>query len=349
MTSQPSHCWAFTLGRWAGVPIGVHLSLVVLLTCLLTLVTFSNPLLGGVLIGVWLASVLLHQLSHLFYAWRIGGEIEAVVVGPAGDMVPARVADEVEPQVVLALSGPFVHFFLSIISASALLLMGEADSLWQLSVARPQALLQASDPWTLMLVKSCLWVNWTLLFVNLLPVYPFDCAAFVRALLWPLAGRRTSLVMVRRLGMGAAAVLVTLGIYWLVMLPDAALSATALVALGLFVWVSARRELPMFDQVDFEAFTDDTMPFGDELEDDAWMHDDPNHMVLVEQHYDQLRERYERQRKAREDYEDTRVDDILARLHHDGYEHLSQEDRAFLRRASQRYRDRLRDRDASSQ
>lgn len=68
---------------------------------------------------------------------------------------------------------------------------------------------------------------------------------------------------------------------------------------------------------------------GDDLEDEPWMRDDSSHMVLVEQHYDQLRERYERKRKAQEDYEDARVDDILARLHDEGFDHLSQDDQAF--------------------
>jgi hypothetical protein len=62
--------------------------------------------------------------------------------------------------------------------------------------------------------------------------------------------------------------------------------------------------------------------------------------VLVEHLQDKQQEALDRKRREQEANEDARVDDILARLHEDGFEKLSEEDRAFLKRASRRYQQR---------
>jgi hypothetical protein len=113
---------------------------------------------------------------------------------------------------------------------------------------------------------------------------------------------------------------------------------------ALYLAVAAQIDWHAIAELDGDSLDDEWLALeSEDLEDDLWR-EDSSHMVLVEQHYDQLRERYERKRKAQEDHEDARVDDILARLHSEGFEHLSQDDQAFLRRASRRYRDRRRDR-----
>jgi hypothetical protein len=62
--------------------------------------------------------------------------------------------------------------------------------------------------------------------------------------------------------------------------------------------------------------------------------------VLVEHLQDKQQEALDRKRREQEANEDARVDDILARLHEAGFEKLSEEDRAFLKRASRRYQQR---------
>jgi hypothetical protein len=62
--------------------------------------------------------------------------------------------------------------------------------------------------------------------------------------------------------------------------------------------------------------------------------------VLVEHLQDKQQEALDRKRREQEANEDARVDDILARLHETSFENLSEEDRAFLKRASRRYQQR---------
>jgi hypothetical protein len=87
----------------------------------------------------------------------------------------------------------------------------------------------------------------------------------------------------------------------------------------------------------------------DEIESDdeqwlnaEWIDDDHRAVVLVEQIHEKQQETLDRKRREREDREDARVDDILARMAEVGYEQLSDEEQAVLKRASRRYRQRLR-------
>ena len=64
--------------------------------------------------------------------------------------------------------------------------------------------------------------------------------------------------------------------------------------------------------------------------------------VLVEQMHEKQQDTLDRKRREREDREDARVDDILARMADVGFDQLSEEEQAVLKRASRRYRQRLR-------
>ena len=70
-----------------------------------------------------------------------------------------------------------------------------------------------------------------------------------------------------------------------------------------------------------------------------WIEDE-RAAVLVEQLQEKQQEALDRKRREREDREDARVDDILARLGEVGFEKLSEEEQAVLKRASRRYRER---------
>src|SRR3954452_2743407 len=88
--------WSLSLGRWAGVTVYVHVFF--LLFAVLALV-FSLPDLvvaGSITVGVLLVSVLAHELGHALAALRVGGRVDAIVIGPVGGLLPPRVPDEPE-------------------------------------------------------------------------------------------------------------------------------------------------------------------------------------------------------------------------------------------------------------
>lgn len=336
--------WSVGLGRWGGTAVEVHLLLLLGVVATLAL-TANNPTVGAIIIVVWLASVALHQLAHVLVARHTGGEVSSVVVDPSGGAYQAQLPDDPEPQVLTAMAGPAVHLALVVVAMCPLVFQGAAEVLVLLHPVAAFGELTQSAPLGLTAVKVVLWLNWVLFLVNLLPAYPFDSAVVTRALLWPMVGRRTAHVATGRLAQAAAVGFLFCGLYLATVVQSESYVWAIAIFAALYLAVAAQLDWSAIALLDGEADEDEWLTLdSEEASDEPWR-EDSSHMVLVEQHYDQLRERYERKRKAQEDYEDARVDDILARLHSEGFEHLSQDDQAFLRRASRRYRDRRRDRD----
>ncbi|QDU53862.1 zinc metalloprotease [Aeoliella mucimassa] len=343
MSRENGFRWTIVMGRFGNTAIEVHLTLLLTLVVLVAY-TSVNRLLGGLIIAVWLASVVLHQLAHFLVAYRMGGDVTSLVLGPAGGSYEADLADEPEPQVLTALAAPATHMLLVLAAMCPLAFQGPTETLPLLNPITGFGEFSAAVPPGLTIVKMVLWMNWMLFLVNLLPAYPFDAAIILRSLLWPMVGRRTAHITTSRLAQAASLGFLFAGLYLAAILQTAPYVWSVPLAAALYLLVASQRDWHLLEKDEHQELEEDWLTLENEIEADEWLRDDPSHMVLVEQHYDQLRERYERKRKAQEDYEDARVDDILARLHSDGFDQLSQDDQAFLRRASRRYRDRRRDR-----
>jgi Zn-dependent protease len=332
------------LGRWWGVAVYLHIFF--LLSALLALTfTLGDPALlrvGLLTVGVLLASVALHELGHALAAVRVGGRVDAIVLGPVGGLISPRVPDEPETKLFVALAGPIVHLLLAVLAAIALAVAGNTQLLGLLNpLATPQDLVEPGGL-GVVAAKLTLWINWILMLLNLLPAYPFDGGPILRAMLWPALGRRTAGVVTARVAMVlavllCAASLATLGREF----PSSVPVWIPLVTLGMFLFFSARQDLVASDadgEIDplagYQVNSD-----GLDLLDAMWSSEDEDEGVLVEH---QQRTQPEQNRRAQEASEDARVDDILARLHNSSWDALSPEEVAILQRASQRYRRRRR-------
>lgn len=334
--------WSISLGRWWGVSVRLHILL--LLFMVLTLaVTFDGMFeIGLMTLGVLVVSLGLHELAHTITALKLGGMVDQVVLGPTGGLASPRVPDEPEPQILVALAGPMVHFTLAVIAAGMLAYWNEPDILGLLNPVLPASL--DVGPMGHVLVKLTLWLNWTLLVLNLLPAYPFDGGPALRAVLWPLVGRQTAWVITARAAIAIAICLVLIAFFLDKSDFQARMPLWApLVTMAIFLGISASHDLALARRLEgLPEFPIYGSSADGDLLDGGWPLDDIDDMVLVEQRAEQQQERREQQRQAMEASEDDRVDDILARLHLSGIDQLSPEDRAILERASQRYRTRQR-------
>ena len=334
--------WSLSLGRWWGV--SVHLHIFFLFSALLALAfTLPDPDLvsaGLMMVGILLVSVTLHEVGHSLAAVRVGGKVDAVVLGPVGGLISPRVPDEPESHLFVALAGPIVHLLLAVIAATALAMAGNTQLLGLLNpLATPQDLI-APGGTALIAAKITLWLNWNLMLLNLLPAFPFDGGPILRAMLWPALGRRTARVVTARVAMGIAVLLCVsslltvageLNTRFPVWIP--------LVMLGVFLFFSARQDLATAatpewndEPAGYQVSSD-----GLDLLDVMWTTEDESDGVLVEH---QQRSSNEQNRRTQEAVEDARVDDILARLHDSSWAALSPDEIAILQRASQRYRER---------
>ena len=135
--------WSLSLGRWWGVAVYLHIFF--LLSALLALAfTLPDPDLvsaGLMMVAVLLVSVTLHEVGHSLAAIRVGGKVDAVVLGPVGGLISPRVPDEPEIHLFVALAGPIVHLLLAVLAAVVLAIAGNTQLLGLLNpLATPQDL-----------------------------------------------------------------------------------------------------------------------------------------------------------------------------------------------------------------
>jgi Zn-dependent protease len=334
--------WSLSLGRWWGVSVYLHIFF--LLSALLALpftLADTELMMAGILaVSVLLVSVSLHELAHAVAAVRVGGKVDAIVLGPVGGLISPRVPDEPEIHLFVAMAGPIVHLLLAVLAAVVLASVGNTQLVGLLNpLATPIDLVEPGSAW-LVAAKLTLWLNWILMLLNLLPAYPFDGGPILRALLWPALGRRTARVVTARIAMGAAVTLWAASILTLGNeLPAQVPMWIPLVILGVFVFFSARQDLSAGDPLDWAEQPAGYQVNSDGLDllDSMWSSDDDEEGVLVKH---QQRQQPERSEGIQESSEDARVDDILARLYNSSWDALSPDEVAILQRASQRYRRR---------
>jgi Zn-dependent protease len=306
---------------------------------------------GLIMIGVLLGSLMLHEAAHTLAAIRLGGKVDQVVISPVGGLSSPRVPDEPEIQVFVALAGPIVNLSLVVVATAWLALNGYKEIRELFNPMVTAQLVEGS--YAVVSVKLLLWLNWILTLVNMIPAYPFDGAPIVRAMLWPVVGRRTACVATSRLAMGVSVAMVVLGFLWLPgenQPPSIVPLWLPTLTLATFVFFSARQDLAAAQRLDL---SDDMAGYnvrGDGLDllDELWSQDDDDDAVLVHERNNRRQERQEEAIRAQEEYEDARVDDILARLHGSSLNDLSREEIELLKRASKRYRERRKMKDASA-
>lgn len=218
-----------------GIPIKIHVSLIVLLALvafsgLLSLSLMRFLVIVGLEIGLF-TSIALHELGHSFVAIRKGcrvREITLLFIGGAAQMedIPSRPRDEFQ----MAIAGPLVSIALG----------GVCWGLGTLMVfLRP-------IPWSfpfwsggaVNIVQFLGLMNFVLAGFNLLPSFPMDGGRVLRALLTRKYGRLRATFIASRLGQVTA---IVLGLFGFLSTPK----QWFLVAIAFFIYIAAGNEFRM--------------------------------------------------------------------------------------------------------
>jgi hypothetical protein len=240
--------------------------------------------------------------------------------------------------------GPLVSFALLVIAACGLALSGNRDVLRlfmspsDLETVFPH--LGAQFISLTLLGQLFVWINGCLLLVSLLPMDPCAGAEILRGVLWPVVGRTSAVTATSHVALGMSAFFAVSA--FLVAQsegPSVIMPAWCpLAAISLLLLFGGRASL-IPKNYDVGLAIDEL-----DSDDESWIaaewEAEDREAVLVEHLQDKQQEALDRKRREQEANEDARVDDILARLHETGFEKLSEEDRAFLKRASRRYQQR---------
>jgi hypothetical protein len=339
--------WSLCIGRWREAEVRLHIlfPLVALSAFFLTrnVEQIDERVVGWSLV-VLLFSVAVHELARLVTALRIGGQAATIVLGPIGGLSKIHLPADPPAHLLTAMAGPIASFALLVIAACALALSGNGD-MFRFFV-RPTDLEYVFPhlgshiiSWKL-LGQLFVYVNGLLLLIDMLPIDPCAGAEILRGMLWPVLGRSSANTATSHIALGmalffaVAAVVVSYAKTTGLIIPSwypLAFVAVLLLYGGRGAVVSKQFDVGIaideFDSDDEEWLTTD------------WVEED-REAVLVEHLQDKQQEALDRKRREQEANEDARVDDILARLHETSFENLSEEERAFLKRASRRYQQR---------
>jgi stage IV sporulation protein FB len=346
---QDRAVWSLSLGHWGGVHVRLHMFFLLFAACALLLKwQFASPMaalewvIPASLLVLFL-SVLLHEVGHVWFARRHDGVVELIVIGPLGGMMPVHVIGDPRAEFKAHLAGPFVNLLVCSVCVPALML-SETRILGLLNPLSPVDVATGST--TEVIVKLTFWINWSLLVVNLIPAFPLDGAYALRAAIldrWPLIKPAEASAIVARTAQVLACLLAAGALLWpfdedQLFLPIR--FSLVVFAILLFFAARQRRLTDEREQSDnpflgYE-FTGSLAALERDLEESGTPRPGPLRRWIKQRRQARLL----RQRQLEQE-EERRVDEILTRLHEQGMQSLSVEDRAILDRVSARYRSRM--------
>ncbi len=340
--------WSLNWGVWGGVRVRAHASLLMLFVLILFVACRLRPSDEGTIDGlmacaILFATVVLHELGHIFACMRLGGHIDMVVLGPLGGLHFPIVPRDPQREVAVALAGPLANLGVIAMIGPSLLLakIGVLDIL--LHPLYPARMLTESTWWILAL-KLALWFNWLMLLVNLIiPAPPFDAGRALRSILWPVMGYRAAMRTVSRAGMLTALILCLVALWVHDPRDERAVPPwLPLISMAILIYFCSRNEAQRSEEED--------------PEDDLFGYDFSQGYTSLERNpyikrkfrpgplrrwLKQRREMRDRRVRQIEEDEERRFDDVLSRIPEVGMEGLSAEERALLNRVSARYRNRM--------
>jgi Zn-dependent protease/CBS domain-containing protein len=167
--------WVYTIGRWGGTEIKVHLTFVLFLAWWAVGGYQEAGPSGAFAAALWLLAVfgciLLHEFGHILMARRFGVRTPDVILLPIGGVARLeRIPDEPKQELLIALAGPAVTAAIALILYLIIEISGNDAGLGDLSPSRP-------------FLSLLMNVNVYLLLFNMIPAFPMDGGRVLRALL----------------------------------------------------------------------------------------------------------------------------------------------------------------------
>lgn len=342
-----SFYWSASAGRWVGVPVRIHVLLVLFLALIFGVE--SNYASNGHVVGtalvtslVLICSLVLHELAHIFSLTNLGGHVNSIVLTPWGGNSDFELPTRRRDRVIVSLAGPFANGIVAALG-SILILQNSDTSLLKLFNSFEPVGFAIFPSWELSLVKIVTWVNIQLLLVNLIPCFPFDSVNVLRELVnWinpttPRVKSETSIMVI-----GQAVAFTMIGFAWLFRNIDSGPVRPVwliLLVSGITLLFSARyafycvtaqadEDWENLDDLSYESLYGETSFF--EFPEDQ--------SSGYSQWLSEKQEARKREEARIELDEDRRADEILKRLHLNGIESISDEDRQILNRVSARLR-----------
>ena len=339
--------WSLSLGRWVGVPVRVH-ALLVLFIAFIFSVEYMSPS-GSLLVSavatsfVLLVSIVIHELAHVFAVHNIGGNVKELTFMPWGGNSNFDLPPQKTLRIMAYLSGPFVNFSIFLFGAALLVQTNQGNLVDFIHPFRPNRF-EAGNPRSL--IEIITWVNFQLLIANCIPVYPFDFAQIVRNLFMAVnrdlpQQRVEAAVRV----IGTAIAFAFIGLAWLLrghQVGPVEPLWFLLFSAGVVLYFSARFSYVCEVNRERENVWTEPVPAPSSLA-ESWSDssffvfgdsEDPEYSRwLIEKQESRIRDDMELEQREKE-----LADKVLEKLHREGSDSLSSDEKLLLQRVSERLR-----------
>jgi len=356
--------WALPMGRLFGITVRLHwLFPFIALGCILRVAFYKPPGIPDYQApeGIWLdasifmlllfVSVLLHELGHCFTARAVGGEASEILIWPLGGLAACELPARPDAHLLTAVAGPATNFLLCLFAAIALCFVGPQaiQPIWNpLPDAFPwrshQGIVElttwAGGTLELSPYSAPVWlarlfaINWFLGLLNLLIFgFPLDGGRILQAFLWSWMGERQATL---------TAVFVGFGFVLIVGLYAITKESVLAFALALFIYLACRQQWVLL-----ETGSEDR-PFGYDFSQGYTSLDREQVQAPAARPRLSWWKRWLQRRAARRiqrenerrEAEERRLDALLDKLHREGRGSLTAEEERFMKRISDRYRDK---------
>jgi len=321
---SPFHI-SFPLGTWfdTRVRVSVWFPVIAIILC------YKFQLQLGLLLTVLLTfSVLLHEFFHVFAARGTGGSADEILIWPAGGLAFRRPAANPRSQFLTAAAGPLANLLLCLAMFPVVYRANFPPGVFHPFVI-PHV--ELGDDIVQDICLLIFAVNWLLLLINLLPVYPLDGGQMLMTALTRHVDPETARFASLRIGM-------TIGI--LAAIAGLMFEQIWLVFLGFLVFSMGMYEhfmAQLSDQFD-ESFMGYDFSQGYTSLERSQSADRQRRPGPIKR----WQARRAEQKRIRDEQErvetEQRLDELLAKVHRDGMDALTDAERRFLKHASGRYR-----------
>ena len=206
---------SFRVGRLFGITIRIHILFVIWIAYRL-ITSGQGWQFHAAFLGMLFGIVLLHEFGHCFGARSVGGNAENILMWPLGGLAYAHAPMTPWAQFVTVAAGPLVNVAFCLFAGAILVFKSGTLQVLGLSpfesinfeVIFRQRLPQWT--WYLAIFYS---VNYFLLALNLLPIYPLDGGQLFQCLLWPFVGLQQALTIACQVGIAGC---IGLGLWGLI-------------------------------------------------------------------------------------------------------------------------------------
>jgi Zn-dependent protease len=357
--------WSIPLGRLFGITIRVHLLFPVVAIAMVLRAASMKEVVPGSWIDIAILEVLFflcvlcHEFGHCFAARWVDGDATEILMWPLGGLASVDVPHQPRAHFITAAAGPAVNLVFCLVFG---LLLGFATDCgyqpaWNplncpIRGAPPDIqnftefqhnpavtglydwngnLHAVTDAWPLLLARL-FWVNWALFLLNIVLVcFPMDAGRMLQSALWPQLGYRQ-----------ATQVVVYSGFFFTVLvgLLSIAFNEILLFCLAVFIYVSCRTQLFILETGGEEGlFGYDFSQGYTSLE-----RDQPRVAPRRASWWRRWLDRRAARKLLREtetrEADERRLDQLLEKVQSQGMTALTDEERRFMKRVSDRYRNR---------